>query len=268
MDVHWPYHLEAELELPAEISQAWIDVKHLYRVNWKNDSISPDQEAHYLHLYQEAVRYTDAQIGRLLSRLDEIGLLKNTAIIVVSDHGEEMLERGKWGHFEVNLHDEILRVPLIIRLPDERATGIIRQQVRTMDIMPTVLELCGCPEPAGMAGRSLAPLWQGIPGHDEDRLSISEMWRDARHIIAVRTEEHKYIWDSRSPEAGELYDLNADPGERINIVHREPELKMRYQGEVDEHLLKVAATNPAVPVEAPELDAAMVRRLRDLGYLE
>lgn len=268
MDVHWPYHREGELVDPDEIAQAWVDVKHLYRVNWKGATITEAQKAHYLRLYREAVRYTDAQIGELLATLEARGLLETTAIIVVSDHGEEFLERGQWGHFEVNLHDEIIRVPLIVRLPGGSSGRTIRRQVQTLDIMPTILDLCGCPAPSELAGQSLAPLWGETGGSYEDRPAISEMWRDNRHRIAVRTGDHKLIWDSDSHKAPELFDLRADPGERDDIARREPDLARQYQQVVDAHLLAVAASSPTAPVEAPVHDEAMIRRLRDLGYLE
>ena len=268
MDVHWPYHREEELEHPDEIAQAWKDVNHLYAVNWKNEKITSEQKAHYLNLYREAARFADAQFGELLARLEEMGLLEDTVIIVVSDHGEEFLERGKWGHIEVNLFDEIIRVPLIIRLPGGSTAGTIRQQVQTLDIMPTVLELCGCQAPEGMVGQSLAPLWGGGTGRYEDRPAISEMWRDTRHMIAARTSEHKLIWDSRNPGTPELYDLRTDPGERENIAGREPDLLQRLQQLVDQRLKAATASSPADPVEPPSHDEAMIRRLRDLGYLE
>lgn len=268
MDVHWPYHREEELANPSEIAQAWVDVKHLYRVNWKNEAITPEQEMHYLRLYQAAVRYTDARIGELLAGLDNAGLLENFVIIVASDHGEEFLERGQWGHFEINLHDEIIRVPLIIRLPGGTSGGTILRQVQTLDVMPTVLDLCGCPPPPGMFGQSLVPLWANEPLNFEDRPSISEMWRIGHHRIAVRTPGHKLIWDSRAPDLPALYDLASDPHEREDIARHRPDLVRQFGEVVAAHRRTAAGSAPAAPVETPANDEAMVRRLRDLGYLE
>jgi arylsulfatase A-like enzyme len=267
MDVHWPYHLEETLTHPQEIAQAWKDLAHMYGANWKGVPVTSAQKDHYRRLYEQAIRYTDAQIGRLLDCLDRSGQLSNTVIILVSDHGEEFLERGHWGHFERNLHDEILRVPLIIRLPGS-TSGHVVQQVRTLDLMPTVLELTGCPPLAGLEGASLIPLWMQSDAIYSVQIAISEMWRDHRHIVAARTEAFNYIWDSRDPDQSELYDLHADPGERHNVRDLYPEKARQFQAHIDAHLQRVAAqeTTPANFDAKP--DAELLRRLRDLGYVE
>jgi arylsulfatase A-like enzyme len=268
MDIHWPYHREETLTHPDEIAQAWQHLGHMHRANWNGQRLTPDQQAYYQHLYDQAVHYTDAQVGRLLAHLERSGRLANTIIILVSDHGEEFLERRRWGHFESNLYDEILKVPFLIRLPDLPTGQIIRRQVRTLDIMPTVLDLCGCSLPPGLEGASLAPLWISGDTEYESEASISEMWRNERHIIAVRTELFKYIWDSRHSHKPELYDLQADPGERHNVHQQYPEQARHFQDYVDAHLERVAAQETAKALAEPELDADLVRRLRDLGYVE
>jgi arylsulfatase A-like enzyme len=166
MDIHWPNHREETLSHPRDIAQAWQDMSHLHRVNWNGASIDAAQRDHYLGLYERAVSYTDAQIGRLLDLLERRDLMRNTAIILVSDHGEEFLERGRWGHFESNLYDEILHVPLILRLPGMDQGKIVKNQVRTLDIMPTILEVCGCSPPGEMLGRCRA---RWIKFHAPDR---------------------------------------------------------------------------------------------------
>lgn len=265
MDVHWPYHLEEKLVEPAHIAQAWNDIAHLYRVNWKKEAITPEQKAHYLHLYEEAIQYTDAQIGRLLDNLEALGLRENTILILVSDHGEEMLERGRWGHFESNLYDEILRVPLIIHLPDDPEGRVVPRQVRLLDLMPTIMDLAGCPSQPGMEGQSLVSSWEDSSASAP--VSISEMWRPHVHIIAVRTEKFKYIWHSKTPDEPKLFDLRADPGEKTNVIAHYPNEAREFQQMVDDHRARAAQT-AETPVDAPEMDEQLVKRLRDLGYLE
>jgi arylsulfatase A-like enzyme len=266
MDIHWPYHLEETLNRPKEIAQAWRDLGHMNRLNRKGEPTTPVQHNHYRRLYEEAVRYTDAQLGRLLDYLERSGRLNDTIIILVSDHGEEFLERRHWGHFETNLYDEILRVPLIIYLPDLPAGQVVQRQVRTLDIMPTLLDLCACSPPAGLEGTTLRPLWEAGNGTYDPELSISEMWRDNQHIVAIRTETFKYIWYSRQPEKPELYDLSADPGEQDNALARYPEQARQFQGQVDAHLSRVTQSRRPTHMP-PELDEQLIRRLRDLGYV-
>lgn len=268
MDVHWPYHLEDTLNEPAEIAGAWQDLAHLHGANWHGKPITPQQRTHYIELYEQAVAYTDAQIGRLLHALEQNGLQENTIIIVVADHGEEFMEHGRWGHWENNLYDEVLRVPLIIHLPTSQGTCVVERQVRTLDLMPTILELCGGLSLDGMEGRSLVPLWRGEEEQYDPPVSISEMWRDEWHIIAVRTETHKYIWDSKQPEAPKLYNLVEDPHEEHNICTDAPCVAQQLHEHVEERLRMVAATAPSTLVSGPELDGSVVERLRGLGYLD
>ncbi len=268
MDVHWPYHREEKLVHPTQIAQAWNDIAHLYRVNWKKGTITPEQKARYLHLYEQALQYTDGQIGLLLKKLEALGLRENTIVILVSDHGEEFLERGRWGHFETNLHDEILRVPLIVHLPDQGKGQVVRRQVRTLDIMPTILDLAGCPAPDGMDGRSLVPLWTQGEDTYPPQVSVSEMWRAHWHILAVRTEKFKYIWNSKFPDQPKLFDLSADPAEKNNVIAQYPQEAQNFQRIVDEHIQRGLQTAETNPVGAPEMDDQLVKRLRDLGYLE
>lgn len=268
MDIHWPYHFEEKLLHPREIAQAWQDLGHMYRTNWKGEETTPAQHRHYRELYAEAVRYTDAQIGRLLDILEQSGRLADTVIILVADHGEEFFERRHWGHFEVNLFDEILRVPLIMYGAGLPAGCVERGQVRTLDIMPTVLDLCACPRPDGMEGASLASLWQPGMADYRPEASISEMWRNGRHMIAVRTESFKYIWDSRHPDKPELYHLESDPDERTNVHDQYPEQAGQFQAQVDAHLLRVTAGPVGQGAAEVELDDLMIDRLRQLGYVE
>ncbi len=268
MDIHWPYHREESLSSPAEVARAWQDLAHLHQVNWKGAAISTAQKKHYRELYERAVEYTDQQIGRLLDTLERFELLEDTVVILVSDHGEEFLEHGRWGHFENNLHDEILQVPLVISSPDMVGPTVISQQVSLIDLMPTILDLCGCEPSAGMEGRSLRPLWSGSGRGPEHGVAISEMWRDGWHIIAVRTAAFKYIWDNRAPERPRLFDLMADPDETVNRVEHYPDDAQRFQQIVDRHLAEVERTSPLTAVELPAHDDEILRRLRDLGYVE
>jgi arylsulfatase A-like enzyme len=268
MDVHWPYHLEETLTQPQEIARAWEDVVHLHNANWNGASISPEQRDRYIHLYETALAYTDAQIGRLVDHLEKTGRKENTVILLLADHGEEFLDHGRWGHWEDNLYDEILNIPFVISLPGQPARRVVNQQVRTLDIMPTILDLCGCPALRGMQGTSLAPLWQDPPAAAHPEVSISEMWRDEWHIIAVRKDGFKYIWDNRKPGQAQLYDLRADPGETQNVSGEYPEVAREMHHHVEEVLREMELTRPEHRVAEPDLDEEMRTRLRDLGYIQ
>jgi arylsulfatase A-like enzyme len=268
MDVHWPYHLEDTLTKPKDIAEAWRDLSHLHEVNWYGAPVSAEQKARYIRLYEEAIAYTDAQIGKLMEFLDESGLTENTIVVLVSDHGEEFLERRHWGHVELNLYDEILKVPMLMRIPGVPGNQVIGQQVSTMDIMPTLLELAGCRIPEKVLGKSLVPLWEGNSADYGVEVAIGERWRDTSHMIAVRTEEYKYIWDDAKPDQPLLFDLRQDPDEQHNIAAEQLGVVQRLHQHVEAQLERMRSTAPAEKSQEPVLDAEIVARLRGLGYVE
>jgi len=268
MDTHWPYHLDASLKSSVGRAWAWQDLAAMHRVNWGGGSLDDAQRQRFVELYEESVRFVDAQIGRLLQKLETDPAWANTMVIVVSDHGEEFLEREHWGHVEINLHDEIIRVPMVIRLPRGSVPVRVDRQVRTLDLMPTILEICGCPRPDGLQGESLTPLWSGNPDLYTADTSVSERWRLDSHMIAVRSERYKYIWDSKKSGQPTLYDLISDPEELVDVKRDCPAIADELHMQV-EHVLNLAdVTTPQVEVQHEEVDPATEARLRDLGYIE
>ena len=207
MDVHWPYHLEEALVHPRDIAQAWQDLAIMYGRSNFDREISPSQphsETISSICTRNLCNTWMTQIGRLINHIHNSGHADNTLILLVADHGEEFLDHGRWGHWESNLYDEILRVPLIMWIPNGPHGQVIRQQVRLLDLMPTILDLCGYPISDGLMGTSMASLLaQGESKYDGGE-TISEMRRDPWHRIAVRTESFKYIWDSKRPDQPEL----------------------------------------------------------------
>jgi arylsulfatase A-like enzyme len=272
MDVHWPYYLEEALMDAQSIAGAWQDLGLMHQWgNGRRNGLITDKIHHrFLRLYEESLQYLDEQIGRLLASLEEDGRAANTVIVVVSDHGEEFFDHGRWGHWEDNLYDEIIKVPLIIRPPGHVGSQVVERQVTTLDVMPTILDLCGCPLPPGVEGNSLRPLWEPDDNQSPYPLqeAICEMPRDSWRRIAVRTEQFKLIWDNRHPAEPELYDLKRDPGEQTNVFSDYPQVAGLLQARVDAHLAQAAATLPATPADKVAFDDHIVQRLRDLGYME
>jgi arylsulfatase A-like enzyme len=268
MDVHWPYHLEDQLIRPNDIAQAWRDVAHLHAANWNGASISTQQRDYYIQLYEQAVAYTDKQLGRLFDYLESHGLAEHTIVILLADHGEEFLEHGRWGHWEDNLYDEVLKVPLIFKIPGQLTGQVVNRQVRLLDLMPTVFDLCGFPELDGIQGKSMVSLWSGDgKGYSAD-VTVSEMWHDAWHIVSVRTEEYKYIFDNKKPAQPRLFNLRKDPGEQDNLSAEEPQIQAELHKHVEARIAEMAETRLEHAAVGPDLDDDMLRRLRDLGYIE
>jgi arylsulfatase A-like enzyme len=134
--------------------------------------VSDRDLAHLRALYAGEVAWVDQHVGRLLARLDATKAGRTTLVIVLSDHGDEFFEHGGIGHRR-NLNEEVLRIPLIVRLSDVLPAGrVVRGLASLGDVAPTVLELLGVAPLPGMTGRSLMPLVRGEEdGHARTVLS-------------------------------------------------------------------------------------------------
>jgi arylsulfatase A-like enzyme len=183
-------------------------------------------------LYDGEVRVFDDLVGRWVRKLEELDLLDDTLIVILADHGEELLERGHVGHCSCNLkgtlYDESIRIPLILRLPGKLPAGrVVRRQVSQVDIMPTLLQLAGLDIPDFVEGSSLLPLIRGEADRFREEAFAETTpagWQslpeDDREIWCVRTARWKLILNTDT--AGrtrrfELYDLQADPGETRDL---------------------------------------------------
>ncbi len=188
--------------------------------------------------YNGEIAYMDQRIGELLEELERRKILDNTITILTSDHGEHLGEHGLLDH-KMSLYEEVIRVPLIIRYPERVPAGQrIRSQVQNLNLLPTILKLCGVTSPAKQLFDPL-PL-RASPG-GEQRFAFVEFGppdmfldvmreafaefdssRFSRSLKAVRTLEQKLIWSSDGRH--ELYDLVSDPGETKNLFEKQPEL--------------------------------------------
>ncbi len=178
--------------------------------------------------YDSAVAFTDDRIGRLLRHLEELGLSSNTVVVVTSDHGDGFGEKGLASHGY--LYDFNLLVPLIIALPGGAGGGLrVAEQVRSVDVVPTILDLLDLPVPAPseIDGTSLRELLEGRSSG-----AAREAWSYAassnRGISVRLANRQKYILNHTPwpPLQGreELYDLTADPAEERDLSATGPRL--------------------------------------------
>jgi arylsulfatase A-like enzyme len=174
-------------------------------------------------LYDEEIRFTDAGIGRVLRALARLGLGDSTVVVLASDHGEEFWERGWLGHTRT-LHDEVVRVPLIVRVPGAEP-GTVADPVSLVSLASTLLDLLGV-EGEGFQGRSFAPLLRLGSGRLPGPIYLeTEYFRESQG--AARLERKHALIDGRwklveDRVSGDraLYDLAADPDERTPLASR------------------------------------------------
>ena len=233
-------------------------------------------------LYDGEVSYVDYRVGQLHELLSEEGLLRDTLFIITSDHGENLGDHHLMSHAYC-LYDTLLHVPLIVHYPPEFPRGQrISQQVQTVDIFPTILNLANIRDEQAwgqVQGQSLLAA-RGTNGSTrpvfseylEPEPSVSVLTKRYpgfdgspydRALRSVRADGYKYI--SASDGRDELYDLTRDPNEERNIISSETETARRLRTSLDEWLGSFEHASPAE--ENIEIDADMRKRLEDLGYL-
>lgn len=214
--------------------------------------------------YDGEIAGVDAEIGRVISALGDFNRLADTLVVVVADHGESLGEHGEATH-SLLLYDATLHVPLIMSHPALHQGHRVAGQVRTIDIVPTVLDLLRLPIPGNVDGESLVPLLAG--GRSADLESYIETlvprfnngWAELR---GVRTTAAKYI---RAPRA-EWYDLAADPQESRNLLAEQPPLLAQFSRRLDEYLRTDVLLTGSGADASLKLSAADRERLAALGY--
>ena len=178
----------------------------------------PEAAREMIQAYYASVTFMDAQVGRVIDALDRLKLRDNTIIVFFGDHGYHLGEKGKWSK-AYSLFDINIRVPMIIAVPNGKP-GVSGRTVGLMDLFPTLVDLCGLPQPTGQAkleGHSLAPLLRN-PKARWDHPALSVVTYQGKMGKSVRTERWHYVqWDDG--KAGEmLLDTEKDPLELKNLA--------------------------------------------------
>lgn len=244
---------------PAGAHFVWV---HLYDPHDPYEPPPPYSEVYKDRLYDGEIAYADSALGHFLAYLKKLGWYEGAMIVVVGDHGEGLGEHHEDTH-GIFLYDSTTRVPLIVKLPNRREAGrTVEGQVRTTDIMPTILKLLGIAAPANLDGDSLEPFLNGIEAtprtvFGETNYPLRFGWAPLR---SVRMEGFKFV-EAPKPE---LYDLRADPGESLN--HYEP-----WNGTVQSlrrALAELSAKSPTTEKASPAaVSASTIDELQALGYL-
>jgi arylsulfatase A-like enzyme len=233
-------------------------------------------------LYCGGIKRADAWLGRFVEQLKRDGIYDRALIVFTSDHGEQFGEDSPDVFYDAHGHslrEELLHVPLIVKLPGGRHAGArVAALTRGVDVMPTVLDVAGIGAPPELQGRSLRAAWESpaslalLPGFAE---SLQEEYeekcvRDGRYKYVVRIDDTAVARHGRSrlpahPARRHLYDLEADPGEHDDL------LAGKAPSGIEEALWKAlrdhASTQAPRSAEAV-IDAETVERLRSLGYVE
>lgn len=186
----------------------------------------------YYKRYCETLKAVDESTGQLMALLEERGELDNTVILYLGDNGFLFGEKGLID--KRNAYEASVRIPMLLRYPKEVEAGqTLTQVVANIDVAPTMLDFAGADIPEHMDGRSMKPLLTGEPDDWRDYLLYEYYWeRNYPHTPtthAVLGERFKYIRYHGVWDVDELFDLENDPEERVNLIN-DPE----YAGKVEE----------------------------------
>jgi arylsulfatase len=222
----------------------------------------PPSPSLLLAAYDQGVEQFDEALGTLLDGLADD---RETAILVTSDHGESLFERGFDNHGN-GLYDNEIAIPMAARLPGvSPASETVDCPVGLIDVVPTLCSYLGLRCPEGLYGRSL------LEGESLDPLVVSEGVIDRPRNRAVRDADHKLILQPHGGYDGTsdlLFDVRADPGETVNLL----DAAGQGQTAIVRRLTDAAETAaPAVAVPEPDrlpMDQETERRLRSLGYVD
>ena len=287
--VHFPYLYDgfADASARAAFPQG-VTMPIVEDVQAGRRTLSPEERRAVSDWYDGGVRAVDAAFGALFDALRARPDWDRTIVAVVADHGEQLWEHlpkicPEHGH---SFHQEVIRVPFLLRLPDAVATarsgatarGLrITDPVSLVDVAPTLLDAAGCPIPAGFRGRSLMPLLRpGAPAPPPVFAASAEFGPDR---VVVRDGPLKLIW---TPEPGKLlrdidigpvppialYDLASDPGEAHDLSSERSDTVGRLKDLLRDHQrsfrppFERRAPRRLVPLTDDERD-----RLQSLGYV-
>jgi arylsulfatase A-like enzyme len=240
--------------------------------------------------YDSSIRGMDAEIARLLERVRAAGLADKTAVVFLSDHGEEFQDHGRMWHGQ-SVYSEMMRVPLVIRWPGHVSARRVTDPVQLIDVMPTLLDISRLTPPEGLQGQSLMPLLTAASGGNAGAVSAADSgWRN-RPVIMEKIPDgtaeefpntieataiidgqwkliHNRAGAADRPEY-ELFDVANDPFDQKNLAGENPEVVKRLAKAIEGFRSMAAAARLKPDTEATDkMSPEQLQRLRSLGYIK
>lgn len=269
---HWPYRLDSGYVEQFAGSQKVVSDDEIQDLMWQHghgwDAAQPGVErklAYIRGLYDADLRATDQALAELLDTLrSDKNLWADSLVIFNADHGEELGERGGFGHGQMNLNAELTHVPLLIRFPQSSGIAPSRYQaaVESVDILPTVLDVAGIALPAHLRGSSLAHVSDGERANAHAASFHAE-------LVSLRDAEHTILIDNRGGKI-ESYDRVDDPAEMSPLAELPRDQGFRELESDAERIsvLYLRQLTERAGEAGPKVAEDLRRRLQALGYLQ
>ncbi len=241
---------------------AWI---HLYDAHSPYRPPEPFATRYKEHPYNGEIAFADSQVARVVAKLESLGLYDRSVVMVMGDHGESLGDHGESSH-GFFVYNSVMHVPFAVRTPfGNTHHREVSDPVRSVDVMPTALDLLGIAPPAGISGISLVPLLAGaarelgLDAYSEAMYPLHHYgWSD---LHALRSGRYKVI-DAPRPE---LYDEERDPRESTNLYADRRQLGDRLIAEL--RRLESGFTQAKAALPAGDVDPEARQRLAALGYV-
>ena len=237
---YFGWYPEKEMRVVANVKEDQSDIPPAGLASYKKeqDKLTDDLRRQSLQAYYASISFMDAQVGKVVDSLDQLGLADNTIIVFTSDHGYHTGEHGLWQ--KMSLFEESARVPLLIVAPGVAVRGgVAKSPVSHIDLFPTLTELCGVKAPSNIQGQSLIPMLKD-PNVTGRGWAITQVTRGAAGAQAaqnpnvnekrffgysLRTARWRYTeWDEGN-QGRELYDHDVDPLEQTNLASKQEHAK-------------------------------------------
>jgi len=201
-------------------------------------NVSPADVTFWRNLYDSKIYAEDSHFAAFWQEFQTLGIKNKTIVVIFADHGTEFFEHKRIDH-GFSLYDELVRVPLVFVVPGLEGKRVVDEQVRTIDIAPTVLDMVGITPTTGyqsqMQGESLMPFLRETGGASRDAF-IETDYREYTHKRGIRTKDGwKFILTLESNRR-ELYNLKDDPGETNNLIDKHPQVAFDLELRVREHM--------------------------------
>lgn len=274
MDTHSPFYPPgwALKEIGLEGISNKMQIRARNEMSDNSEDMDTETVKLLSDLYDAEIYFFDSVICNLIEEFKSRDLWDETYFVITADHGEEFNEHGIVGH-PTQLYDELLHVPLIITGGDISKRVSIKRTVSMVDLSPTMIELAGFTAddiPENMCGTSLMPLIRG-----RENYKISEPLSEISHVrgdlqikpehlqVALTTDKWKFIENIGNNKI-ELYNLEEDPGEKINLAEKNEKVKNKLASRVKKHL------EENINMEFRDFDYSedeIRQNLKDLGYL-
>lgn len=212
--------------------------------------------------YDAEIAYMDQQLGRFLDAVKKKYPADKTMVVLLSDHGEDLGQYGEY-HHGIFLYDATVRIAWIMAGPGIPAGLRVQQQARTIDVLPTILDLLGGKSSSAVQGTSLVPTFSGhqVPStYSYEETLYGKIIMHWAALRGIHTADWMYI---RAPKP-ELYDLDKDPGELHNVIRENPKKyrELEEQLKLQSHL----GENGSEKIVSAAMDEQTMARLRSLGY--